>query len=292
MPKAHSIVLVIVMILWAQGASGQSYRGTFRILRESIHEIPQEATSIALFPFRYPNETFKFAGISLALVAIDKPTTKFVQRNFNEALKVRFKNILPGISDSDDYLIAGIMALYAGSVAFKYETGQEAALGSMKATLYSFLYTQLVLKTVFARQRPNSNLSLPNLDESPRTINNWDFGNFHRPYLSSKTYGTAFPSFHFTYTFAIARVLQRMFHNTVIPYSLAIGINMINFSGHHHWVSDMVAGAMVGTMIGSMVTGGVKPIKIREKELMPSLSVVTNPFTFEQTPVIGLSYSY
>jgi len=281
-------IIVVLALFIEYQAVGQESQGTFNLLKNNLKVIPKELKSIVVFPIKHVNPTIKFIGISLVLVTIDKPTTKFVQHNFDNAIKVRFKNVL----GSDDYLITGLLALYGGSILFKYEKGQKAALGSMKATLYSFLYTQLVLKTVFARQRPNSNLSHPTLDESPRTINNWDFGNFHRPYLSSKTYGTAFPSFHFTYTFAIARVLQRTFHNTVIPYSLAIGINMINFSGHHHWVSDMVAGAMIGTMIGSIVTGGIKPIKIRKKEVAPSLTVITNPFTFEQIPVVGVSFLF
>lgn len=90
----------------------------------------------------------------------------------------------------------------------------------------------------------------------------------------------------------MARALERTFHNTAIPYSVLIGLNMINFKSHHHWVSDMVAGAMVGHMIGTMATGGYKEKRIGKGYIKPNLSVATDPFTYNKYPTFGLSYSF
>jgi len=282
------VVFFSTLNLFAQ----KTYPGPLKILAKSLSTIPQEAKGIALYPFKHPRETLKFTGISLALIVVDKPTTKFTQRFFNHAFDVKLKNILPIIGGTDDYVIGGVMALYVGSVAFKYEKGQVAALASIKAAAYSVVYTHMILKTLTGRQRPHSDLKNPNSNDSPKTANNWDFFNFHKPTLGSNAYGTAFPSFHLTYTFAIARALERTFHNTLIPYAFVITFDMMNFYGHQHWVSDMVAGAMVGHMIGTMATGGYKEKKLGKGYIKPNISFATNPFTLDQYPTFGFSYRF
>ena len=270
----------------------KTYPGPFKIIGKSLSTIPQEVKGIALYPLQHPNETLKFAGISLALITIDKPTTKFTQRFFNHAFDVNFKNFIPVVSGRDDYIIGGIAALYAGSVVFKYEKGQIAALAAVKATAYSVVYTHLILKSLTGRQRPHSDLNNPNFNDSPKTTNNWNFFNFHKPTLGGSQYGTAFPSYHITYAFAVARAVERTLHNTFFPYAFVITLNMMNFHGHAHWVSDMVAGAMVGHMIGTMATGGFKEKKLGKGYIKPHVSFAYNPYTLEQFPTFGLSYRF
>ena len=198
----YKYIFIILFFLTQRSSPQKTYPGPFKILTNSLSTVPQEVKGIALFPFQHPDKTLRFAGISLALIAIDKPTTKFTQRTFNHAFDVNFKDIFPIIGGRDEYIMGGIFALYAGSVIFKYEKGQEAALASIKATAYSVVYTHLVLKTIFGRQRPHSDLNNPNFNDSPKTTNNWDFFNFHSPTIGGSQYGTAFPSFHFSSSFA------------------------------------------------------------------------------------------
>lgn len=270
----------------------KTYPGPLKILGKSLSTIPQEAKGIALYPFKNPQKTLRFAAVSLTLIAIDKPTTKFAQRTFNHAFDVNFKDIFPVISGRDEYIMGGIMALYAGSVAFKYEKGQVAALAAVKATAYSVVYTHLILKTLTGRQRPHSDLNNPDFSETQRTSNNWNFFNVHAPSIGATERGTGFPSFHITYAFAVARALERTLHNTFIPYAFVVTLNMMNFSGHAHWVSDMVAGAMVGHMIGTMATGGYKDKKLGKGFIKPNVSFASNPFTYQQYPTLGVQYSF
>ena len=61
------------------------------------------------------------------------------------------------------------------------------------------------------------------------------------------------PSFHLTQYFAVARVYAGIYDNNVVPYLLASALTASNIRGHHHWVSDMVAGAAIGIGIGSLI---------------------------------------
>ena len=53
--------------------------------------------------------------------------------------------------------------------------------------------------------------------------------------------------------FSVAKVYQRAYNNYWVPYSLATLGLASNIKGHRHWVSDMVAGAMLGTLIGNSI---------------------------------------
>jgi hypothetical protein len=61
------------------------------------------------------------------------------------------------------------------------------------------------------------------------------------------------PSFHFTMFFSVARVYARSYDNYWLPYVVAAGMLGSDITGHRHWVSDMVAGALLGTFIGNRV---------------------------------------
>ncbi len=61
------------------------------------------------------------------------------------------------------------------------------------------------------------------------------------------------PSFHFTLYFSTARVYAGVYDNWIIPYGIAAALALNSAEGHNHWVSDMVAGALIGTGIGQIV---------------------------------------
>ena len=62
------------------------------------------------------------------------------------------------------------------------------------------------------------------------------------------------PSFHFTLFFAVASVYSNAYDDALWPYGLAAVGLASNIRGHNHWVSDMIAGALIGTAIGNVLT--------------------------------------
>ncbi len=157
------------------------------------------------------------------------------------------------MSTESQYLMITIGLTYGAGLAFNDERAQTAALLSTKAIAYSYLTSQVILKPLFGRMRPVEDLSSFTGDTGDFTTDPWDFGNpTPVPFLGG-AYATAMPSFHFTQYFAMARIYSGVYDNYTIPYLAAVLVIGANVRGHHHWVSDMVAGAVIGTGIGTLI---------------------------------------
>jgi hypothetical protein len=53
--------------------------------------------------------------------------------------------------------------------------------------------------------------------------------------------------------FAFASVNSKVFDNSWVPYALAGTALLYDIRGHNHWVSELVAGAVIGEFIGKVV---------------------------------------
>ncbi len=265
---------------------GEKAGRTFRL---ALADIPGEVGQIVSFPFREPGKTGLFAlGIG-ALVAVDRQTTAFWQDHVEPAFDAI---TLPpplypaltdlGISTESQYLLTGLGLSYAGGVAFNDERAQTAALLSAKAIGYSYLTSQVILKPLFGRMRPVYNLSAGGGPTGDFTDDPWDFGNTIGIPWSGGAYGTAMPSFHFTQYFAVARVYAGLYDNDVVPYLAAGALAAANIRGHHHWVSDMVAGSAIGIGIGSLVLNNYEDRKNSADRgfVMPIVSSSSVGFTY------------
>ncbi len=226
------------------------------VIRRTLMTVPAELVGITTYPVNNPRETAIFIGVSTALLVTDKRTTWFLQDKFEPAFDIRLPTLIrfPLFTAADGYIIYGLGGLYLGSLALGSKKGQAAALCSFKAIAYSVIFSQLILKTAFARKRPFNPLYGEEEVEEPYSRNQYDFFHFHPPYLGANADATSFPSFRFTMYFATARVLQRMYSNYLIPYAICALASLHNFDGHDHWTSDMVAGALIGIAIGTVVT--------------------------------------
>ncbi len=233
-----------------------------RVFSQTLDGVPSELTQIASFPMREPLLFgASVAGIG-ALVAFDRPLTIF----YKDRIEPIFEGFHPPrLSDwpnwmatEDQYIVAGMGLTYAYGLAANDERAQVTAMLAGKAMAYSYLTSQLILKPIFGRMRPLPNLSTFTGTEADAnamgystTPFNW-FNQIPVPFRAV-TPGTAMPSFHYSMYFAVARVYSGMYDNSVLPY-LALGVLAVgNIRGHNHWVSDMAAGALIGTGIGNVV---------------------------------------
>lgn len=212
------------------------------------------------------------AGVGLLILA-DKPVTTFHQDVVEKNIDYKFPE-LPNVKLSKDkylfgrhdaYLVYSLAGLYAGSFAANYSTGQRAALNSIKALGYSYLVSQLALKTIFARQRPDPTLSIKDDPVGMEYSRNpYDFFNFRAIRFGSGGYATAFPSYHATAYYAVAQVLALEFNNYWIPYGAVTLIFFADLKAHKHWVGDMVAGGLLGSVIGHGIVKGTRRLEKRQ----------------------------
>ena len=240
----------------------------FGIIKNTILTIDDDAKAIIMRPLKNPNLE-KNAVKLFTLVATDYMTTKLFQDHI-EPLD-RFINpylSFPAILDQtpflksatsgeDGYLYFGFTAMYAAGLITGNEKLQEAGILTTKAVIESYVVSHLILKSVIGRHRPRRPLGEYGGDSRessyPFVDSPLDFFNWHVNILGSKAYGTGFPSYHATMYYAMASVTSRVFDNYWIPHAAVTLLWCYNIEGHNHWVSEVVAGIVIGEFIGKVV---------------------------------------
>jgi membrane-associated phospholipid phosphatase len=233
------------------------------VIANSVLSIPGDFSQMGHNISSDWKRTAIYTGSIIGLIAVDKQTTGFwhdtVEPNIDyhlPSIDIFKKTNTSNIGGDDLYIIYPIIGLYAGSLALNNKKGQIAAVNAVKAVAYSYVISHLFLKTVFARNRPQRKINDNNPAVAPWTKDPWDFGNFHPVNFqpnSPDVNGNAFPSFHTTFYFSVAKVFQMEYNNYWIPYTIATGVFLSNIKGHDHWVSDLVVGGLVGTIIGRSI---------------------------------------
>ncbi|MEC7760314.1 MAG: phosphatase PAP2 family protein [Pseudomonadota bacterium] len=248
-----------------------------RVLDTAITTIPADLSGIAMFPIEnFAVTAAAVAGVG-ALMLVDRQTTEFWQDNIEPRFQgfslPRISNQLPAwLGAESQWILAGIAGTYAYGIAANDERAQAAATMSAKAIAYSYVTSQLVLKPLFGRNRPVDGLSSFIGDPGDFTTNPFDFGNRQGIPFRPVPFGTALPSFHVTQYFAVARVYSGVYDNSLLPYAVAGLLTVSNISGHNHWVSDMVAGGLVGFAIGSVVLSNYNERRNGQFSVVPSVS--------------------
>ncbi len=233
-----------------------------RVLKRSIGIIPSDLYHIASAPFKNPQNTLRYMGIVGTIMAFDKPITTFYQQNIETplafySLPTLFKPT-PITSGADGWLVYGSIAQYLGGFALGDEKTQVTAIMAMKAIGYSYFIDHVFLKSILGRRRPKSDL-YHDYDPNPtHTSNPHDFSPFQPLHFDAHDGRTSFPSFHLTMYFSVAKVYQEMYDNYWLPYGALAIVFASNIRGHHHWVGDMVGGAIIGTLIGHEIVSNYR----------------------------------
>lgn len=250
-----------------------------RVITNSIITIPGDFSEMGHSISKNWTTTGLYAAGTLALIASDYHTTVFLQDYIEPAIDYTlpeidpFTNNPPWLGGEDAYISYPLIALYAGSFIANSEKGQRAAANAFKSMAYSFVISHLFLKSVISRKRPDAKLSGDAPAEYPYTKDHWDFGYYHGVTGGTQQYGTAMPSLHATAYYAVAKVIQMEYDNYWLPYGFVTFVFMANFSDHRHWVSDMLVGGLIGTIIGrSVVLNSRKHIEKTQNEFTGSRS--------------------
>ena len=250
---------------------------------DGIRTIDDDLIGIARIPFDYP-EAFGAAALGLgALIVFDREITEAYQETVEAGLS---GFVLPdlnlpwsdpiedlGFVYEDVYIITGIAGAYFYGLATGNEQHQRAGILGTKALAYSVLTTQVVLKTIFGRNRPYDDLAnAVEVPGSPLTLDPFDFGNSTGVKIQPTLEGTAFPSYHFTQYAAVAHTLSGVYDNAIWPYAVMGVVAASRIEGHNHWVSDMVAGTLLGIGIGEVVLRSDEALRVGRFDAIPSVS--------------------
>ncbi len=253
--KVAVLLLLGAGLLKGQEAPSFANLSSGEILSRAFSGVGGDLKALTLAPFEHPKATGLFAGSALLLVAFDRPLTEGWQKQVESRVDYHIQGLWEGresLGGADSWILAALPVWYFGSLATGSSRGQVAAVLGVKAGAYAYLVSHVALKSLFARQRPNPTLGvMPAV--APKTDSPWAWGRYHRPYMGSESDGTGFPSFHTTLYASIASVFAEVYGHPWIPYGIAAVLFGADIKGHHHWVSDMAAGAAIGVGIGHVV---------------------------------------
>ena len=300
MKKIYIVFLLIPFLLTAQETKKSYFPRTLNlageVVKTSFKTIPSDFVYMGKNVSEDWKKTALYTGIVGTLILVDKPVTQFYQEEIETRIDYtipQFSKIdFPWLGGNDAYMFFGMSGVYVGSLFSGYEKGQYAAINGFKSLAYSIVISHIVLKTIFGRARPYTNLKNGTTDNNVTTDNPFDFFNDRNgEYVFSDQSGTAMPSLHATAFFAMAKVFQMEFDNYWIPYGFMTAVFLAEIKEHRHWVSDMVAGGIIGTVIGRSIVRsswkarGLLPNKEKEIAIqcIPSVSSKYNGLTLVAT---------
>lgn len=269
------------------------------VLKTSFKTIPSDFKYMGKNVTENWKQTALYTGIVGALIATDGPLTELYQVHVEDNIQYQLPSITVNKAEfdwlygEDAYMFYTLSGVYVSSLFSGSEKGQFAAVNGVKALLYSIAISHTVLKTIFGRKRPLDDLRAGGPNTIAKTSDPYDFFNSREgEFIFSSPHGTGLPSLHATAFFAMAKVFQMEYDNYWVPYTFMAAVFASNIKGHQHWLSDMVAGGIVGTVIGRSIVRsswkarGILPENKNKKfELswMPTISSSYNGLTISAT---------
>ena len=235
----NSSVLLIILILFTEGVFAQI--DTVRFNKYYFKKYWTDTKAIVVSPIKWNEKDWTKFGVFVAaeggLMFADQSVKYFFQSHKNNTESYISRNFLEHFGAEHSFIvISGILTYGILAKDKKY-------VSTALLTLESFALASLVTrvpKTLVGRERPdNAN------GDGPFAIK----GPFH---------GNSFPSGHTTASFAVASVIATQFRDSkwipVAAYSVAGLAGLSRIYDNKHWLTDVVAGATIGTLIGNLVS--------------------------------------
>lgn len=236
--------------------------------RNYLEEFIVDIKDVALAPKRFNDKQWLTTGIFLGGTSIiysqDRQLNKFFQDN-----RTDFTDQLSGALfdpwGDGYYSVPLVGGLFLYGHFNKKPREKSIAITTAKAMAVSAVYIS-TMKKIFHRHRPNKYPANPFAWEGPSLSHEHN----------------AFPSGHTVIAFTVASVLGSEYKDKpFIPitlYSLAGFTAASRLNDNKHWVSDVVAGALLGYGIGKLVYNNDK----KRMKLAPKLTL--------QSYGLGLNY--
>jgi membrane-associated phospholipid phosphatase len=191
-------------------------------------------------------------GLIVTMAALDMPIRDAAQRNRSESSDRFFRNIEK--FGTKQYGLPVLVGFYGyGALADDYEA-KTVALDGFSASILSSLVTS-TLKGAVGRARPNSGLGPHH------------FSPFQGDY--------SFPSGHATGAFAFASVIATHYDSPWVDataYGVAGLVGLARIELDAHWASDVVAGGLIGGLIGHHLVEFNRKLRAEHSAFAPTLT--------------------
>lgn len=236
--RSYSLLLLIFISL-----SGSVFAqiDTVRLNKYYFKKYWTDTKAIVTSPARWDQRDWIKLGVlvsgTVGLTLVDQPVADLFQSHKNSTESYISRNVLEHFGAEHSFIVMSGIFVYG---AFKHDNRcVSTALLALESFTLASLMTRIP-KTLVGRQRPD----------------NWE-GN--GPYeINGPFTGSSFPSGHTTASFAVASVIATQFRESkwipVTAYSVATLAGLSRIYDNKHWLSDVVAGAAVGTLVGNLVS--------------------------------------
>jgi membrane-associated phospholipid phosphatase len=230
-----------------------------------------DTKKIAAEPFHWKAKQWSiFAsilGVSVITYVYDKEIYDFFQKNRTETTDAISKYAISPWGNGI-YSLPLLAGIYLTGI--KNDHHRNIALTGLKAFLLSGGAAQ-VTKYIFHRHRPG--------DNDPTNPYLWE-----GPFEFTSDY-TSFPSGHTTTAFAVASVLAYGYKDKIwvgiTSYTIASLVGLSRINDGKHWASDVIAGAALGTFIGTVLS---------KSNFAKDSKLTFNPLPIKGAYGVGMTY--
>ena len=202
-----------------------------------------------------------------AVTLVDKPIQTQVQRNYNNSTKNTAEDIrcFGGVCS-----FAALGLFYAGGVLLHDDVAKAVTVDGAAASLVASGIIAPTLKWAVGRARPSA-----------------DLGNHYFTPFSTKY--ASFPSGETTQAFAVASVVAAHYDELgikVFSFGAASLVGMARIYQDAHWTSDALAGALIGTAVGTTI---VRYNEERRKEKKEGQGLFILPLLAPRTAGVAIT---
>jgi hypothetical protein len=190
------------------------------------------------------------AVVGTALV-IDRPLRDEMHRHTGDNVLITQVERLGA-----QYAAGVVGGFYLAGALTDDENTRQVAQDSIAASLIASGIITPAIKLVTGRSRPRDEAGIYHF--KPFSIGN-----------------SSFPSGHTTEAFALASVIANHYEETWVSctsHSIASLVGLARTYHHAHFASDVVAGAMIGTLVGKSVVAHNANLRSRQMVLLPDFS--------------------
>jgi hypothetical protein len=207
-------------------------------------------------PARWDKQDWRNAGwASLAVVgtaiAIDRPLRDEMRRhapNNNNFFQIERLGA--------EYAVGVVGAFYVAGAVSGNDNAVQVAQDSIAASLIASGIITPAIKLAVGRSRPRQNTGI----------------GYFKPFGNANA---SFPSGHTTEAFALASVIANHYEETWVTcasYSVAGLVGIARTYHDAHFASDVVAGAMIGTLVGKSVVSYNQRLRAGKVALLPDIT--------------------
>ena len=197
-----------------------------------------DAWHVLSSPARWNKKDWLVAGLGTgAVVAVgawaDKPLQKELQKHTSKSNDDFAKAVQPF---GAEYSFAVLGVFEVGGLAFHDDNARATAQDGLASSVVAAGIITPSLKLIVGRSRPSGDKGAHD---------------FH-PFSSN----ASFPSGHATQAFAVASVIAEHYDSPFIKvgsYGVASMVGYARMERNAHWASDVLAGAIIGTVVGRTI---------------------------------------